>query len=420
MALDYRTVVFLLSAMNLMLTAAMVYAWRVSTRVNGTAHWAAGYACSSLGVLFFGLNLELGFPTFLILSFVSQLTSAELLVRGCGEYTKRPVPRIASASFLAAGIAVGGATGLIQSGFPGGPELHRAAGYMAFAAIFYRGGLRFLRRPYSGKLSPSTLGTAVSFFGAAGLHLYVPVNTVLFRSSLPSISPLLFQILFSFLLVGLALALLQLGYDRYHETLKSQAEEKTLLLREMHHRTKNNLALTASLISLESAGIEDARTRKALEELEDRVRAIALLHQMLQDAEGARSVPAGEYLRNVAESAARSVRDNIAMDCEIDPVELPASEAIPMGLILNELVTNAVKHAFPDGRAGKIRVRLADTEGVLELAVEDDGVGMPGNPGKHSLGLPLVQSLADQLKGSLRFEKGPGTRVVVRVPAPRG
>lgn len=207
MVLDDRTVVFLLSAMNLMLTAAMVYAWRVSSRVNGTAHWAAGYACSALGVLLFGLNLELGFPPFLILSFVSQLISAELLVRGCGEYTKRPVPKLASAAVLAAGIAAGGVTGLTQGGFPGALELHRAVGYLAFSAVFLRGGARFLRKPYRNKPSPTSLGTAVSFFCAAGLHFYVPANTFLFRSSLPSISPLMFQMLFSFLLVGLALTL---------------------------------------------------------------------------------------------------------------------------------------------------------------------------------------------------------------------
>lgn len=188
----------------------------------------------------------------------------------------------------------------------------------------------------------------------------------------------------------------------------------------MHHRTKNNLALTASLISLESAGIDDTETRKALEELEERVRAIALLHQMLQDAEGARSVPAEEYLRNVAESAARTAGRSISLDCGVDPVELTASKAIPLGLILNELVTNSVKHAFPGGREGKILVRLADAGGVLEMVVQDDGVGMPEKPGKQSLGLSLVESLAEQLGGSLRFEEGPGTKIVVRIPAIRG
>jgi len=192
--------------------------------------------------------------------------------------------------------------------------------------------------------------------------------------------------------------------------------EKEILLREVHHRVKNNLQVISSLISLQLRPIHDPVSREALQACQSRVQAISLIHTMLYQSKDYANVPFSEYARTLAGnifSALVTVPGNISLDLAIDNVALPVDKAIPCGLILNELITNALKHGFPEGRRGTIRVELARAGGSqLQLSVADNGVGMPRGIDirqTQSLGMHLVCALAEQLGAELEISGDQGT-----------
>jgi PAS domain S-box-containing protein len=205
--------------------------------------------------------------------------------------------------------------------------------------------------------------------------------------------------------------------------LESALAEKTVLLKEIHHRVKNNLAVTASLLSMTADG-SGPETRLALEESQQRVHSIALVHEYLYDNDRLDHINFGEYARDLVQgvySAFGGAHKRIGLDLELDPIELGIERAVPCALILNELVSNAFKYAFADGRTGRILVSFRQPEpGCCELAVEDDGVGLPdgalGGQSK-SLGLRIVGILTNQLDGSVEQKARSGTRIVLRFPA---
>jgi two-component sensor histidine kinase len=204
--------------------------------------------------------------------------------------------------------------------------------------------------------------------------------------------------------------------------LESALAEKTVLLQEVHHRVKNNLAVTASLLSLKADAC-GPEARMALEESQQRIHSIALVHEHLYASERLDRVDFGGYARDLAvgvHSAFAGEHRGIALDLALDSIDLGIERAVPCALILNELLSNAFKYAFPGGRTGRIRVSFHRPEsGYCELAVEDDGIGLPagalGGQDK-SLGLRIVSILTRQLDGSLEPRDGPGTRIVLRFP----
>ena len=154
-----------------------------------------------------------------------------------------------------------------------------------------------------------------------------------------------------------------------------------------------------------------------------RVEAIALIHEKLYQSKDYAGVPFSNYTRNLAENVFRAAGASVAaisLDCAIEDVALSVDKAIPCGLVLNELITNALKHAFPNGRPGVVRVALASLEGDrIEIAVSDNGIGIP--PGvdlysSQSLGFRLVCTLARQVDGDLEVESNNGTTVRLTVP----
>ena len=205
--------------------------------------------------------------------------------------------------------------------------------------------------------------------------------------------------------------------------LESALAEKTVLLKEIHHRVKNNLAVTASLLSMTADG-SGPETKLALEESQQRVHSIALVHEYLYDNDRLDHINFGEYARDLVQgvySAFGGEHKRIGLDLELDPIELGIERAVPCALILNELVSNAFKYAFADGRTGRVLVSFRQPEpGCCELAVEDDGVGLPdgalGGQSK-SLGLRIVGILTNQLDGSVEQKARSGTRIVLRFPA---
>ena len=205
-------------------------------------------------------------------------------------------------------------------------------------------------------------------------------------------------------------------------------EEKEALLKEVHHRVKNNLQLISSLLNLQAARIADPGVAALFTDSRDRVRSMAIVHENLLRAGDFAQVQMREHLQQLCSQIERANRPQgriISLAVQSDDLELDVDHAIACGLLVNELVSNSYKHAFPDGRNGRIEVgfRVAapgadDLAGPIELVVSDDGIGMSGEPveisNATSLGLQLVGDLAAQLRGSLQVRTGPGTVFTVR------
>jgi len=208
--------------------------------------------------------------------------------------------------------------------------------------------------------------------------------------------------------------------QRVEEQLRESLGQKEVLLHEIHHRVKNNLQVISSLLSLEAGSIDDLQTIEILQDSQDRVRSMALIHEKLYQSRDLARVDFGEYIRSLAGYLFRTYSatpGRITLNVDVRQVLLPIHTAIPCGLIVNELLSNALKHAFPDGRAGEIRVAFhSDGDGRSVLAVRDDGVGLPRdldflNTG--TLGLQLVHTLVGQLEGDVDFDSDGGTGTAV-------
>ena len=205
--------------------------------------------------------------------------------------------------------------------------------------------------------------------------------------------------------------------------LATGLQEREVLLQEVHHRVKNNLQIIASLISMQARKLEAGAPRDILIESKTRVDAIALIHEKLYRSHDFAAVPFADYIRSLSdnvlcESGARCV--GVSINVDIDTVSLDVHKAVPCGLILNELLTNAMKHAFPQRAGGIIRVALKRAgEDRVQLTVSDNGVGISersADAHHPSMGLQLVATLAEQLDGTMEVQSHAGTSVRVVFP----
>jgi two-component sensor histidine kinase len=203
---------------------------------------------------------------------------------------------------------------------------------------------------------------------------------------------------------------------RSEQTVRASLREKEVLLKEIHHRVKNNLQVISSLLNLQARYLPDPAARAIFTQSQNRVQSIALVHERLYESADLSHVDFSKYmtllLDNVFDTHGADSR-GIAKVIDVTDASLTVDLAVPCGLIVNELVTNALKHAFPDGRKGTVRVSLRETsEGNFELVVEDDGVGMPPDIDPRntvSLGLDLVFTFAEQLNAELDIRREGGT-----------
>jgi two-component sensor histidine kinase len=204
--------------------------------------------------------------------------------------------------------------------------------------------------------------------------------------------------------------------------LRNSLNEKEVLLKEIHHRVKNNLQIVSSILNLQMDQIEDPAALELFQESQSRVRSIALFHEKLYQSEDLARVDIAEYLKGLTSGLFATYGidpDVLQLSLKVDDIPMGVDAAITSGLIVNELLSNSLKHAFPDGRRGKVRVELrADPAGAV-LEVMDDGIGVPDhldfrNPA--TLGLKLVSILTDQLRGTIELDRSHGTRFVVRFP----
>ena len=211
---------------------------------------------------------------------------------------------------------------------------------------------------------------------------------------------------------------------RAQQKLEKALHEKTVLLNEVHHRVKNNLQVIASLLNLQSNHATDPKVRAILGESQNRVRAMGLTHQLLYERKDYSRIDLGEYLDRLAHLLLGSYREGstritLKRELPTDTLHIDLDGAIPCGLTVNEMVTNAFKHAFPEHRAGEICLALGLAEGDLEVVVADNGIGLPADFDLlqvRSLGLQLVPLLVDQLGGRFNIESGAGVRFSLRFP----
>ncbi|GFK94144.1 putative sensor histidine kinase pdtaS [Fundidesulfovibrio magnetotacticus] len=200
------------------------------------------------------------------------------------------------------------------------------------------------------------------------------------------------------------------------ERMAASLKEKEVLLAEVHHRVKNNLQIISSLLSLQAESLEHPQALDVLAESQGRVASMAMIHEQLYSTHDFGRIEAGDYLERLLPRLAQSYRQgrDIRLDTALDTVPLTLDQAIPFGLIVNELATNAFKHGLRDAARGRLRVSLTRRDGEAELTVEDDGAGLPGGftlDGASTLGLRLVASLADQLRGTVSARGGDGSTV---------
>jgi len=194
------------------------------------------------------------------------------------------------------------------------------------------------------------------------------------------------------------------------ELIKASLEEKDVLLKEVHHRVKNNLQLVSSFLSLQSHFLPDEATKKMFEETRNRIKTLAMVHEKLYKSDS-QYVALKDYIESVVDLLAYSFHQEgrkviIQLNCEsIEKISIDI--AIPCGLIVNELVSNAFKHGFPDCSGGNIIVDIKENDNGYVLSVKDDGVGLPSGFNLdtfNSLGLEIVCSLVEQIDGQISFE----------------
>ena len=203
------------------------------------------------------------------------------------------------------------------------------------------------------------------------------------------------------------------------EQIKHSLHEKEMLLKEIHHRVKNNLMVISSLLNLQSRYIKDEASKNIFKESQNRARSMALIHELLYKSTDLKRINFGNYIKTIASELFRMyVTDQsiIKLNLDIADVMVDINTAIPLGLIVNELISNSMKHAFPDGRSGIIDIIFKSDNGTYSLVVSDNGVGFSDEKDfrdTDTLGLKIVNSLTEQIDGTIRLDKINGTKFTI-------
>ncbi|NOZ61181.1 MAG: PAS domain S-box protein [Calditrichaeota bacterium] len=207
---------------------------------------------------------------------------------------------------------------------------------------------------------------------------------------------------------------------RAEEQIKKDLREKETLIKEIHHRVKNNLMVVTSLLGLQSRRISDKEAIEAFKDSINRVYSMAMVHQKLYQSKSLSEVDFKEFISTIARHVYFNydISRRVKLEMDLEPIFLNIEKAVPLGLLLNELITNAMKYAFPDDRRGKIFIAFKEIkEGHCELTVMDDGVGLAPEidfQTSDSLGMALIRQLADQIEGKIRLLDKKGTGFLVR------
>jgi PAS domain S-box-containing protein len=210
------------------------------------------------------------------------------------------------------------------------------------------------------------------------------------------------------------------------EAVRASLREKEVLLKEIHHRVKNNLQIVSSLLSHQARLVKDPEVLKLFKESQNRIKTMALVHDKLYRSQSLDRINVGEYAESLIVYLFQALQvdpQRVAWEKDIRRVDMDINTAIPLGLIVNELVSNALKYAFPGDRTGKIRIEIVPAEdGAVRLTVRDDGVGIPAGLDimqTETLGLQIVGMLAQQLEGAITLDRKGGTAVTVVFREPK-
>jgi two-component sensor histidine kinase len=211
---------------------------------------------------------------------------------------------------------------------------------------------------------------------------------------------------------------------KIEEDVKNSLKEKEILLKEIHHRVKNNLQIISSLLNLQSLTFEDKHNREKFKESINRIKSMAIIHEMLYRSGNLSVVKIEDYFESLISfiTGTYTVNGNIKTELIVksESKVLDIDKAIPCGLILNEMISNSLKYAFKDRKKGKISIRFNENKNTgkkFELIVEDNGVGIPKNfdfLNVESFGMQIIHSLVSQLDGSITLENKGGTKFTIR------
>ena len=207
------------------------------------------------------------------------------------------------------------------------------------------------------------------------------------------------------------------------ERIKSPLLEKEVLLKEINPRVKNNLQIISSLLHLQSLEIQDAQALHSFQVSRDRILAIALVHEKLYQSDDLARIDFGEYIRRLADGLLSSYGlglQNVNLKIDVYDILLGVDQAIPCGVIVNELVANSLKHAFPGGRPGEIAIGFRDVNGQYTMTFKDDGVGFPTDldiSRPSSLGLTIVKALTEQLGGAIGMGRNGACEIEITFPS---
>lgn len=203
------------------------------------------------------------------------------------------------------------------------------------------------------------------------------------------------------------------------DALAKSLDEKKMLLKEIHHRVKNNLMIISSLLNLQSRYIEDKDARDVFKESQNRAKSMAMIHEQLYRSTDLKNIDFRDYIRNLATDLYHTMvsdPDRIKLDINVEVVKIDINNMVPLGLIVNELVTNSMKYAFPNHKSGYIKIQLYRENEKITLVVSDNGIGLPEDVDyrkTNSLGLQLVKSLTDQIDGEIRLDQSQGTAFTI-------
>jgi PAS domain S-box-containing protein len=207
--------------------------------------------------------------------------------------------------------------------------------------------------------------------------------------------------------------------------IEESLKEKDVLLKEIHHRVKNNLQIIISLLNLQSGYIKDETTLKAVQDGQNRVRSMALVHEKFYQSEELSEIDFGEYVEKLSQYIYQSYgdkSDRIHLIIEAGRVGLDMDTAMPSGLLVNEIVTNAYKYAFPGDMQGEIRINIKQEDGKVIFRISDNGVGLPEQINleqSETLGMQLIQALTAQLDGELTVKRDKGTEFTITFTYPK-
>ena len=219
-----------------------------------------------------------------------------------------------------------------------------------------------------------------------------------------------------FLGILVLVSFLYLNLRKAKSKIDSQNRERETLLKEIHHRVKNNLQIISSILNIQSRKLEDDSARSAVKEGRSRIKTMSLIHEKLYSTSELSVINMKEYIHELSEFLVKTYRpdNNISREIETEEIVLDIDQAIPVGLILNELISNSLKYAF-DSKGGSLKIRMLKKFEQLHLEVSDNGIGLPENFNDiKSMGMRLVNSLTEQIEGVLDIKTHPGTSFIIR------